>query len=196
MSCDPSSEVVAKLYRPDRPTVRKPVHRTLNRSGGTPSQRRRILLVDGWGSTTENAGSPFHSEFVKYSPTSPSAAPSAGRTTPRRVQTSAAASRRINGPLWRATVSGGMRPPKTMATPARHAQNTHASAAVRGSDNRVVPVADSMRVPAVRTPATAAEVVIASSSPSEVCVQNLGGSTPEITGRIVASRILCIIQSA
>ena len=48
-------------------------------------------------------------------------------------------------------------------------------------------------MPAVRTPAAAAVTVIISSSTTEVCVHNLGGSTPEITRRIVASWIVCII---
>jgi hypothetical protein len=56
ISCEPSSEVVAKLYDPDRPTVRNPVHRTLNRSGGVPFHRRRNPAVDGALSTATNAG--------------------------------------------------------------------------------------------------------------------------------------------
>src|ERR1700674_3447300 len=97
MSCDASSEVVANVYRPDRPTVRKPVQRTLNCSGGKPSQRCLMVLVDGSVSTTENAGDPVHPEFVKYSPASPLAAASVGRTTPRSVHTRAAANRRMRG---------------------------------------------------------------------------------------------------
>src|SRR5437867_1225945 len=87
ISCEPSSEVVAKVYMPDRPTVRKPAQRTLNSSGGALFQRCRILAADSSVSLTENAGDPFQFGFVKYCPTSPLPASIVERTTPRRNQT-------------------------------------------------------------------------------------------------------------
>src|SRR6267154_666923 len=99
MSCEPSSEVVTKVYMPDRPMVRKPAHRTLNSSGGAPFQRCRILAADSSVSLTENAGEPFQFGFVKYCPTSPLPASSEERTAPRRTQTRAAARSSPNGRL-------------------------------------------------------------------------------------------------
>ena len=193
MSCDPSSEVVAKVVqaRPSNGEKAGPANAESLGRGVVPALPHRGGRRFGVDNGKGRRPVPFSvREVLADQPVS--RAERRAHHAEENPDQGGGQEKEQRAPVARDRLRRDAAP-HAMATAARKAQINHASAACRGSTNRPVPAADWMRVPAVRTPATAAVAVIASSSTSEVCVQNRGGSTPEITGRIVASRILCII---